>query len=109
MLTNKITFYVPSTKNVGQKLDARERKALITRVETVFSRAFGGSTSTAGTGCYLANDGSLIRESVTLVTSYHAIETSEALAIVVPLAEAIKQEYGQEAIAIETQNGIEFV
>ncbi len=109
MLHRKVTFYVPSTKNVGEKLNKSERRALVTRVETTFSKAFGGATSTQGIGSYVANDGRLIRESVTLVTSYHGLETSDALAIVIPLAEAIKNEYGQEAIAIETESGIEFI
>lgn len=109
MLSRKVVFYVPSTKNVGEKLNKSERRALVTRVESTFSRAFGGATSTQGTGCYVANDGRLIRESVTLVTSYHGLETSDALAIVIPLAQAIKNEYGQESIAIETESGIEFI
>jgi hypothetical protein len=109
MLKNRVTFYVPSTQNVGQPLPARERKALVSRVERVFAQNFGGATSTEGTGAYVANDGRLIRERVTLVTSYHDKETREALAIVIPLAQAIKSEYGQEAIAIETEQGIDFI
>jgi hypothetical protein len=109
MLKNRVTFYVPSTQNVGQPLPTRERKALVSRVERVFAQEFGGATRTEGVGSYVANDGSLIQERVTLVTSYHALETSEALAIVIPLAQAIKAEYGQEAIAIETEQGIDFI
>ena len=66
-------------------------------------------SSTLGVGSYVAHNGELIRERVTLVTSYHSLETSEALAIVIPLALAIKSEYGQEAIAIETEQGIDFI
>lgn len=109
MLSRKVTFYVPSTKNVGDKLTKSERRALLTRVESTFSRAFGGATSTQGIGSYVANDGRLIRENITLVTSYHGLETADALAIVIPLAEAIKTEYGQESIAIETESGIDFI
>jgi len=109
MLSRKVVFYVPSTKNVGQKLTKSERRTLLTRVETLFSKAFGGSTSMQSIGTYIANDGRLIRETITLVTSYHDKETSEALAIVIPLAESIKSEYGQETIAIETETGIEFI
>jgi hypothetical protein len=109
MFTHKVVFYVPSTKNVGEKLNKSERRALVTRVESTLARAFGGSTSTQGIGAWITNDGRLVRENVTLVTSYHGLETDEALAIVVPLAEAIKTEYGQEAIAIETEAGIDFI
>jgi hypothetical protein len=109
MFKNYVTFYVPSTKNVGDKLTKSERRTLVTRVETTFSRAFGGATSTQGIGSWITNDGRLVRESVTLVTSYHALETTDALAIVLPLAEAIKAEYRQGAIAIETEQGIDFI
>ena len=109
MLSRRITFYVPSTQNVGQPLPKKERKALVTRIARVFCETFGGATATDGTGYYTANNGDLIRENVTLVTSYHALETSEALAIVIPLAQSIKSEYGQESIAIETEQGIEFI
>lgn len=109
MLRCKVTFYVPSTKNVGEKLTRSERRALVTRVENVFSQNFGGATSTEAVGSYVAESGKLIRERVTLVTSYHALDTREALAIVIPLAQAIKSEYGQESIAIETELGIDFI
>ena len=109
MLSHKITFYVPSTQNVGKPLPVRERKALVTRVANVFAESFGGCTCTNGIGYWKSETGKLIGESVTLVSSYHALETSEALAIVIPLAQAIKAEYGQEAIAIETELGIDFI
>ena len=109
MLSRKVIFYVPSTKNVGQSLTRKEEKSLIERVEKSLASNFGGCTSTQGVGSYVAHNGELIRERVTLVTSYHSLETSEALAIVIPLALAIKSEYGQEAIAIETEQGIDFI
>jgi len=109
MLNHSVTFYVPSTKNVGDKLTKSERRALVTRVANCFSESFGGCTATTGTGYYKANSGKLIAESITLVTSYHALDTCEAMAIVIPLANAIKSEYGQESIAIETESGIDFI
>ena len=109
MLSNKVIFYVPSTKNVGTPLTKSERKALITRVCNTFAESFGGCTATNGTGYFKSETGKLIKESVTLVASYHSLETSEALAIVTPLAIAIKAEYGQESIAIETEAGIDFI
>jgi hypothetical protein len=109
MLSRKVIFYVPSTQNVGQPLSRKEQNALVERVERTFAQSFGGATATQGTGSWVTQDGRLVRERVTLVTSYHDKETSEALAIVIPLAQAIKAEYGQEAIAIETEQGIEFI
>src|SRR5687767_13101515 len=101
-MKNFVVFYVPSTKNVGEKLNKSERRALVTRVANKFSDSFGGCTCTQGIGYWKSESGKLIAESVTLVESYHSLETTEALAIVIPLANAIKHEYGQEAIAIKT-------
>ena len=104
MLCHRITFYVPSTKNVGNKLTRQEQKALTERVQNFMANTFGGFTSVKGIGGWKQ-----IRERVTLVTSYHDKTTAEALAIVLPLAEAIKSEYGQEAITLETEQGCDFI
>ena len=109
MLSRRISLYVPSTQNVGQPLPAGKHEALVSEVAKQFSKAFGGATATVGEGFYTANSGELIRERVTIVTSYHDKETSEALAIVIPIAQAIKYRYGQEAITVETETGIEFI
>jgi hypothetical protein len=109
MLFHRISIYVPSTQNVGKPLPVGKHEALVTEVAKQFSKHFGGATATNGEGFYAANDGKLIRERVTIVTSYHGLETSEALAIVIPIAQVIKYRYGQESIAIETEQGIDFI
>lgn len=109
MLSKRISLYVPSTQNVGKPLPAGKHEALVTEVAKQFSKAFGGATATSGEGFYTADNGELIREHVTIVTSYHGLETSEALAIVIPIAQVIKYRYGQESIALETEQGIDFI
>lgn len=109
MLHNSVTFYVPSTKNVGQKLSRKEQNALVQLVADKLAGWFGGATATKGQGFYKANDGQLIVETVTLVKSYHECAVEQALALVEDLARTIKEQYGQESIAIETTNGIEFI
>lgn len=109
MLSKRISLYVPSTQNVGQPLPVGKHEALVNEVAKQFSKYFGGATATNGEGFYTADNGELIREHVTIVTSYHGLESSEALALVVPIAQAIKFRYGQESIAIETELGIDFI
>ena len=109
MLKSKVIIYVPSTQNKGQPLPEGKHEALVEEVAKQFTTYFGGATCTAGTGYYQADNGDLIRERVTLVTSYHDKKSDEALALVVPIALAIKSEYGQEAISVETEQGIEFI
>jgi len=109
MLENRVTFYVPSTKNVGTPLTKSEKKALINRICNTFADSFGGCTTINASGYFKSKAGKLIRESITLVTSYHEVSTQAALEIVIPLAKKIKEEYGQESIALETELGIEFI
>lgn len=109
MLVRKVSLYVPSTHHVGKPMTDGKHAALVTEVAKQFSKEFGGATATVGEGFYTAKSGELIRERVTIVTSYHDKSTSEALAIVIPIAQAIKYRYGQEAISVETETGIEFI
>ena len=109
MLKSKITLYVPSTRNGGDPLTAEEHQRIVTEVSKQFAKKFGGYTCQKGVGGWITEDNQLIEESVTLVTSYHAIGTRDALAFVIPIAQAIKFRYGQEAVSVETEQGIEFI
>ena len=109
MLHRKVSLYVPSTHNVGEPLPAGKHEELVDEVASQFSRAFGGATATNGEGFYTAENGELIREHVTIVTSYHGLETADALAVVIPIARVIKFRYKQKSIAIETEQGIDFI
>jgi len=109
VLSARVTLYVPSTFDKGNPLPQGKHESLVRHVARQFSQSFGGATCTTGQGFYVADNGDLIEERVTLVTSYHALETVEALAIVIPIAQVIKNLYGQESIAIETEQGIQFI
>lgn len=109
ILSARVTLYVPSTFDKGTPLPQGKHESLVREVARQFSKSFGGATCTVGQGFYVADDGELIEEKVTLVTSYHALETVQALAIVIPIAQVIKTRYGQESIAIETEQGIQFI
>jgi hypothetical protein len=105
----KVTLYVPSTYNKGIPLPPGKHESLVKSVSEQFANHFGGCTATDGLGTWKSESGALIQERITLVTSYHALETKDALAFVIPIAQVIKTRYGQEAIAIETEQGIQFV
>lgn len=109
MLNKKVSLYVPSTQNKGQPLPEGKHEKLVSQVAEQFSELFGGATCTPAEGYYKADNGDLIRERITIVTSYHDKETYTALALVIPIAQVIKTRYGQEAISIETEQGIEFI
>lgn len=104
-----VALYVTSTRNGGEPITKREHLATVKRVASTFSQAFGGATCTQGTGYWLSDTKGLIAESVTIVKSYHILDESEALAVVIPLASYIKAEFNQEAVSVETERGLEFI
>lgn len=108
VLTHFVIFYVPSTFNVGQVLSDIAQQEITRRIAKAFSIAFGGATAIPSTGYYTANNGDLIEEHITLVKSYYE-NGIDGEKIACQLAETIKTEYGQESIAIETKNGMQFV
>ena len=109
MLSHKVSLYVPSTQNVGKPLPAGKHEELVSEVKRQFGTAFGGATAVAAEGGYPASNGDWIEEHITIVYSFHNLETVDALAIVIPIAQTIKYRYGQESIAIETEQGIDFI
>lgn len=108
-MKNFVAIYVTSTQDGGVPLGPRTHKAIVTKVATKLSQAFGGCTCTKGTGYWLSDSQGLIAEPVVIVKSYHTLETSEALAIVTPLARELKREFHQEAVSVETEQGLEFI
>lgn len=108
-MKNFVSVYITSTKNGGEPIPARAHKAVVQRVAAQFTATFGGATCTAGTGYWQSDTKGIIQEKITIVKSYHALEPRAALAIVVPIAAAIKAEFNQEAVSVETESGLEFI
>lgn len=111
MLRNFVSVYVPSTENVGHPLADDKRAALLANVATKLSQNFGGCTAIDGVGYWVANDGQLIPEKVTIVKSFYGddFDSEIALQVITFTAREIAREYGQEAVTIETNEGIEFI
>lgn len=108
-MKNFVAIYVTSTNNGGEPIEPRVHLATVSKLAKQFSESFGGCTCIPATGYWLSDSKGLIAESVTIVKSYHSLETSAALAIVTPLAESLKLEFNQEAVSVETEQGLEFV
>lgn len=104
-----VSLYVTSTKNGGELLDPKTVLATVNKVAAEFSKKFGGCTATPGTGYWLSDTKGLIAEQVVIIKSYHELETKDALAVVLPLAQYIKREFNQEAVSVETELGLEFI
>ena len=106
---NKLTIYIPSTVNVSESLSADAAKAVTTKAVRLLSETFGGATALKATGSWLSSNGTLVREPVTLVYCYAAEFSTEQLMKVKSFCEEMKQELGQEAIAIEVNHRMIFV
>ena len=64
-----IIVYVPSTKNVSEKISDAEFKKRVGEAKNFLNRAFGGTTTVKGVGSYTAENG-LVQENVALVETF---------------------------------------
>ena len=100
-------IYVPSTKNVNEKIDNTDE---VKRVIGELSDLFGGATATPALGGWRCADGKVVTEQVTIVYAYCTTEKSvEHADRVVDIARRICKEYSQEAVTVEYNNQVAFV
>lgn len=109
MFCKHVSIYVPGTSGVNGELSASERQKHIRKIAGAFSDHFGGATATNGTGFWKPESAGLVEESVTIVKSYYADDITDALDFARSLACQLRDDLGQEAVTIETQDGILFV
>lgn len=106
-LSHKVTFYVPSTVDVDKAVD---NTAQVERVAAALSSWFGGATSTPALGYWLSPAAGLVAEKTVVVFAYAAESDLEAhVGDVVELAESIKAEMKQEAVAVEIDGEMYFI
>lgn len=106
-LSHKVTVYVPSTVDVDKAVD---NTAQVERVAASLSGWFGGATSTPALGYWLSPAAGLVAEKTTVVFAYAAEADLEAhVGDVVELAEALKIDMGQEAVAVEIDGEMYFI
>jgi hypothetical protein len=108
-MKNFVAIYVTSTRNGGEPIDRDQHEALVTEICGQFAKAFGGCTEIPATGYWESDTKGTIRERVVIVKSYHDKEPQEALAFVIPIAQVIKYRFNQEAVSVETEQGLEFI
>jgi hypothetical protein len=100
-------IYVPSTKNVNEKIDNTDE---VKRVIGELSDLFGGATATQAIGGWRCANGEVVVENVTIVYSFCNSEQSVMHAKdVIGIAQRICKEYGQEAVTVEYNGQVKFV
>lgn len=102
-LAHSVKVYVPSTLNVSENADSSLVSALVTYVATTLATLFGGATEYPAIGSYVANDGTLVRESVTVVQAFISEDnfTRANISKVLTLAEHLCLGMTQECIGVE--------
>ncbi len=101
-LSNSIKIYVPSTINVDKEYYS---SVYVERTLAFLSSKFGGSTSTNALGAWVTENGSLVKEKVTIVLSYcDPVGLEEHIESIYEFCLQIKKDLSQEAIALEINN-----
>lgn len=106
MLKNKVSIYVPSTyKDV--KAPENVVNFYVNDTLKKLSVMFGGATATTATGSYYSPElDKLITEQITICYAYCDNYDLQALQ---SICENLKVVFMQEAISLETPEGLEFV
>ena len=106
-LSSKVTVYVPATSDVNNAIDNSE---YVNKTAALLSQYFGGATSSPAIGYWLSNNVGLVRENTTIVFAY-ASESDLAAHVddVVAWCDSMRQEMGQEAVALEINGEMYFI
>ena len=109
-LDSKVAVYVPSTNNVNEADAAGLQSKFVAVLMAEFSRLFGGATTTAAVGGWMAANGQIVTENVQIVYSVcTGADFERNAAVVVGLAKRICKEMKQEAVTLEYNNRVAFI
>ena len=104
MLNHLIKITVPSTSNVSNPDQALATK-WVDAALTMLATLFGGATALPGVGSYMADNGQLIKENVTVVYSYTNDDgMRNSRNKVIEFALNMGKAMGQECIMVEIDN-----
>lgn len=106
-LSCQVKIYVPSTINVNENIDNSE---WVDKALSLLSTEFGGATSTKALGAWVAQNGQLIKENVTLVFAYaNQDKLEQKIESIYDFCLLMKVALSQEAIALEVNGDMYLV
>lgn len=108
MLSQFVSVYVPGTLGTAGTLSDEERTRYTRETASKLAAKFGGATAIPATGYYIADNGDLVPETVTIVKSFYS-DNAGAFEFAVEVAAWLKSELKQELVSVETENGLSFV
>lgn len=106
---HRVALYVPSTIDIDKKLPPESAARAVNATMRLLSRLFGGATAMPANGAWLASNGELVIENVTIVYAFAAELSADAMNEIRYYASAMRRVLGQDAIALETNSGLEFI
>lgn len=112
MLQNFISVIVPQTKDVNQAITPAEHLAAVRDVARQFSVVCGGASAERVLGFWVSDSIGLVEENTTRVTSYYDTSTltpEQAIELLRSVALNLKAQFSQEAVLIQTEQGIDFI
>lgn len=106
-LSNEIAIFVPST--IGSAPASQETVSrIVDQALVALSSVNGGATATAGVGAWIASDGTLIKETVTIVSSNCGEVTMQTLRTLAKLRRLVRDTMQQEAVTVKV-NGTLYI
>lgn len=105
-ITQKVIIYIPSTKNVNEKMTEEEHLKYVHYCMIKFTDLFGGSTAQKAFGSYYSEEKGYIFENVTKVYSLTNELTKEKEKEIEELAQWLKNELGQESVLVEIEPAV---
>ena len=106
-LGERVAVYCPTRDSVGELLP--NAQSFVTDALTQLSALFGGATANVAEGAWINDDGTLIREQVTIVYAFASELSDNLINSVVALCEKIKAEGKQAAVSLEVNGKLFFV
>ena len=103
----KFSITVPSTQRNGTPVF--DRIAILSSVQADMSNCFGGATSVDGVGSWNDDNGNLVTEAVTVVSSYG--DDADKVADLERIARWVKTVANQDCvmIAVEPVSSVQFI
>lgn len=106
-LANEVAIFVPSTLGESSA-DPALISHIVDQALVALSSVNGGATVTNGTGAWIASDGTLIKESVTIVSSNCETITLQTLRTLAKLRRLVRESMRQEAVTVRV-NGTLYI
>lgn len=111
MLSNYIAIYVPGTTQETQAITEAQHQKTVEKVGAQLSAKFGGASAYDVRGFWMSDVHGLVIDRITVVKSFYNGDytSAEVLEFARHIAQGLKDEFNQEAVTIETPEGIEFI